>query len=76
MPRWEAWGGSPFAEGATGNIATEDLVYMLDDMEVATGIDLTALLSAARLAQEIVGTELPGKVLKAGPRLPAAVARQ
>jgi hydroxymethylglutaryl-CoA lyase len=69
-------GGSPFAEGATGNIATEDLVYMLDDMEVATGIDLTALLSAARLAQEIVGAELPGKVLKAGPRLPAAAARQ
>jgi hydroxymethylglutaryl-CoA lyase len=69
-------GGSPFAAGATGNIATEDLVYMLDDMGLVTGIDLTVLLSAARLAQDIVGAELPGKVLKAGPRLPAPAARQ
>jgi hydroxymethylglutaryl-CoA lyase len=64
-------GGSPFAQGATGNIATEDLVYMLEDMKIVTGIDLSALLGAARIAQEIVGSELPGKVLKAGPRLPA-----
>jgi hydroxymethylglutaryl-CoA lyase len=65
-------GGSPFAEGATGNIATEDLVHMLEDMDIATGIDLDALLEAAQLAQQIVGTELPSKVLKAGPRLRAA----
>jgi hydroxymethylglutaryl-CoA lyase len=67
-------GGSPFARGATGNIATEDLVHMLEDMGVATGVDLEALIGAARLAQEIVGAELPGKVLKAGPRLPASTA--
>lgn len=61
-------GGSPFAEGSTGNIATEDLVHMLEDMGVATGIDLDALLDAARIAQGFVGGELPSKVLKAGPR--------
>jgi hydroxymethylglutaryl-CoA lyase len=61
-------GGSPFASGATGNIATEDLVHMLHDMEVDTGVDLDALLASARLAQEIVGAQLPGKLLKAGPR--------
>jgi hydroxymethylglutaryl-CoA lyase len=64
-------GGSPFAQGATGNIATEDLVHMLEDMGVATRIDLDSLLHAAGIAQEIVGTELPSKVLKAGPRLRA-----
>ena len=62
-------GGSPFAAGATGNIVTEDVVHMLEDMEIATGIDLEALLGAARIAQEIVGTDLPSKLLRAGPRL-------
>ena len=61
-------GGSPYAEGATGNIATEDLVHMLIDMEIDTGVDLDALLEAARFAQRIVGAELPSKLLKAGPR--------
>jgi hydroxymethylglutaryl-CoA lyase len=61
-------GGSPFATGATGNIATEDLVHMLEDMEVSTGVDLDRLLDAARLAQSLVDGQLPGKVLKAGPR--------
>jgi hydroxymethylglutaryl-CoA lyase len=61
-------GGSPFAVGATGNIATEDLVHMLADMGIVTGIDLAALLEAAHLAQELISGELPGKVLKAGPR--------
>ena len=61
-------GGSPFAEGATGNIATEDLVHMLLDMEIDTGVDLSALLEAGRVAQEIIAGELPGKVLRAGPR--------
>jgi hydroxymethylglutaryl-CoA lyase len=61
-------GGSPFATGATGNIATEDLVHMLIDMEIGTGIDLNRLLEAARRAQELVGNELPSKLLKAGPR--------
>ena len=61
-------GGSPFASGATGNIATEDMVHMLEDMGIATGIDLDELLAAARLAQGFVGGELPSKVLRNGPR--------
>jgi hydroxymethylglutaryl-CoA lyase len=61
-------GGSPFAEGATGNIATEDLVHMLLDMEIDTGVDMDALLEAGRVAQEVIAGELPGKVLRSGPR--------
>ena len=61
-------GGSPFASGATGNIATEDLVHMLTDMGIETGIDLESLLDAARVAQGFVGGELPSKVLRNGPR--------
>ena len=61
-------GGSPFAHGATGNIATEDLVHMVEDMGIATGVDLDKLLEAARVAQSFVTGELPSKVLKAGPR--------
>ena len=61
-------GGSPFASGATGNIATEDLVHMLADMGIETGIELDPLLEAARIAQGFVGGELPGKVLRNGPR--------
>lgn len=61
-------GGSPFAEGATGNLVTEDLVHMLEDMGIRTGVDLGHLLEAARLAQSLVGAELPSKILKAGPR--------
>jgi len=63
-------GGCPYAPGATGNVATEEVVHMLHDMGYDTGIDLRELLEAARLAQEIVGRELPSGVLKAGPRLP------
>ena len=61
-------GGSPYAEGATGNIATEDLVHMLDDMEVSTGVDLIKLIAAARVAQSFIQGELPSKMLRAGPR--------
>jgi hydroxymethylglutaryl-CoA lyase len=61
-------GGCPYAPGASGNAVTEDLVHMLHDMGVETGIDLDALLDCARLAQEIVGRELPGALLHAGPR--------
>jgi hydroxymethylglutaryl-CoA lyase len=61
-------GGSPYAEGATGNVATEDLVHMLMDMDYETGIDLPKLLDAARLAQSLVRGELPGKLMRAGPR--------
>jgi hydroxymethylglutaryl-CoA lyase len=61
-------GGCPYAPGASGNAVTEDLVHMLADMEIETGIDLDALLACAQLAQEIVGRELPSALLHAGPR--------
>jgi hydroxymethylglutaryl-CoA lyase len=61
-------GGCPYAPGATGNVATEEVVHMLADMGIRTGIDLDALLEVAALAQEIVGRELPSGVLRAGPR--------
>ncbi len=61
-------GGSPFASGSTGNVATEDVVHMLTDMDIDTGVDLDKLLEAGRVAQSLIEGELPGKVLKAGPR--------
>ena len=61
-------GGSPFAQGATGNIATEDLVHMLEDMNVETGVDLARLIEAGGVAQSFIQGELPSKVLRAGPR--------
>lgn len=61
-------GGSPFASGSTGNVATEDVVHMLSDMEIDTGIDMDRLLEAGRVAQSFIEGELPSKVLKAGPR--------
>lgn len=61
-------GGSPYATGASGNIVTEDLVHMLADMGIETGIDLGKLLEASRLAQGFIEGELPSRLLKAGPR--------
>jgi hydroxymethylglutaryl-CoA lyase len=61
-------GGCPYAPGASGNVATEEVVHMLHDMGVDTGIDLERLIEAARLAERIVGRELPSGVLRAGPR--------
>lgn len=61
-------GGCPYAPGAAGNVATEDLVYMLHGMGVGTGIDLELLVEAARAAESIVGRKLPGKVHQAGIR--------
>ena len=52
-------GGCPYAPGATGNIATEELVHMVEDMGVATGVDLEAMIDAAAEAERIVGRELP-----------------
>jgi hydroxymethylglutaryl-CoA lyase len=60
-------GGCPVPRGATGNIATEDLVSMLHEMGYTTGIDLDALLDAAREAQRVLGRPLSGHVLTAGP---------
>ncbi|QSB14857.1 hydroxymethylglutaryl-CoA lyase [Natronosporangium hydrolyticum] len=61
-------GGCPYAPGASGNVATEEVVHMLHDLGIDTGVDLEALLAAAALAEEIVGRELPSGVLRAGPR--------
>jgi hydroxymethylglutaryl-CoA lyase len=61
-------GGSPFAPGANGNVATEDVVHMLEDMGIGTGVDLDRLLDAARLVEELVGHEVAGRVSKSGPR--------
>ncbi|MEF2553736.1 hydroxymethylglutaryl-CoA lyase [Aurantimonas sp. A2-1-M11] len=62
-------GGCPFAAGASGNICTEDLVYLLQESGYETGIDLDRLIAVARLTQTSIGRELPGQVMKAGPRL-------
>jgi len=59
-------GGSPLTPGATGNISTEDLVSMLDEMGIATGIDLARLIEASRAAQELLGRPLGAHVLRAG----------
>jgi len=61
-------GGCPYAPGATGNIATEELVHMVEDMGVATGVDLEAMIDAAAEAERIIGRTLPSQVLRAGPR--------
>ena len=58
-------GGCPYAPGAAGNLATEDLVSMLQDMGVETGIDLDKLIEAGALAQKLIGRKLPGRRLQA-----------
>jgi hydroxymethylglutaryl-CoA lyase len=62
-------GGCPFAPKATGNICTEDLVYMLDECGVKSGVDLNRLIEVSRSAERIIGRQLPGQLMKAGPRL-------
>jgi hydroxymethylglutaryl-CoA lyase len=61
-------GGSPFARGANGNMATEDLVHMLTDMGIETGVDLDAMLTASSLVEDLVGHPVASQVSKAGPR--------
>ncbi len=61
-------GGCPYAPGATGNIATEELIHMVEDMGVSTGIDLEAMIEAAADAERVIGRTLPSQVLRAGPR--------
>ena len=61
-------GGCPYAPGASGNVATEELVHMVQDMGVDTGVDLDALIDVAARAEAIVGRRLPSQVLRAGPR--------
>jgi hydroxymethylglutaryl-CoA lyase len=62
-------GGCPFAPGASGNIATEDLVYLLRDSGIHVDVDLEAAIAAAGVAQLVVGHELPSSLLRAGDRL-------
>jgi hydroxymethylglutaryl-CoA lyase len=61
-------GGCPFAghQGAAGNVCTEDLVFLCDELGITTGIDLDALIECARLAEDVVGHPLPGSVMTGG----------
>ena len=61
-------GGCPFAgnAGAAGNVCTEDLVFMCDEIGIETGIDLEALIACGRLAEDVVGHPLPGSVMRGG----------
>src|SRR5882757_5597600 len=61
-------GGCPFAghRGAAGNICTEDLVFMCEEMGIETGIDLEALIDCAKLAEDIVAHPLPGSIMRGG----------
>jgi hydroxymethylglutaryl-CoA lyase len=61
-------GGCPFAghAGAAGNVCTEDLVFMCDEMGIKTGVNLEALIECARLAEDVVGHSLAGSVMKGG----------
>ena len=61
-------GGSPFAPGAAGNLATEEFVAVLDDVGVVTGIDVDAVIDAAGIAAELVGHDVPSTVAAVGPR--------
>jgi isopropylmalate/homocitrate/citramalate synthase len=60
-------GGCPFAPRATGNVATEDVLYLLDREGVATGVDLDELVGVAHWLSELLGRSLPGRVYRAGP---------
>jgi hydroxymethylglutaryl-CoA lyase len=62
-------GGCPFAPGATGNIATEDLVYLLGDSGFDVDVDLHAAIAAADMAKSLVGHDLPSALLRAGDRM-------
>lgn len=62
-------GGCPFAPKATGNICTEDLIYLLDEMGIESGIDVRKLAAIACHVERTVGHELPGQLMKAGLRL-------
>jgi hydroxymethylglutaryl-CoA lyase len=69
-------GGCPFAPGASGNIATEELVYMLDDAGISTGVDMAAVLQAAGVATELVGHPLESNLFRAGGRNRPRAAQQ
>ena len=66
-------GGCPFAPAATGNIPTEDLVYMLERSGYATGVDLDAAIETGKWLQQQLGRPVPGMLVKAGRFPPAAM---
>ena len=68
-------GGCPNVPQAAGNLPTEDVVYMLEDMGIRTGVDLVKIIEAAHRLEEILGRTLPGQVMKSGPRDPESAAR-
>ncbi|GHC24098.1 hydroxymethylglutaryl-CoA lyase [Kushneria pakistanensis] len=59
-------GGCPFAPGASGNVCTEDMVHMFEEMGIDTGVDLDALLAVSATLSDLVGHEVPGQVVRAG----------
>ncbi|WP_378941664.1 hydroxymethylglutaryl-CoA lyase [Mesorhizobium sp. ANAO-SY3R2] len=61
-------GGCPFAAGATGNICTEDLVYLMAELGIETGIDFDGVVAVAKEMERAVGRELPGQLIRSGPR--------
>ena len=65
-------GGCPFAPGASGNIATEDLVYLLRDSGIHVDVDLRAAINAAEVAKTAVGHDLPSALMRAGDRIQSA----
>ena len=67
-------GGCPYAPGASGNLATEDLLYMLHGMRLETGVDLDALAATSRWLAAVIGRSLPARYLSAGPPLPVTEA--
>jgi hydroxymethylglutaryl-CoA lyase len=67
-------GGCPYVPQAAGNLATEDVVYMLGQLGVETGIDLLTAIRAALVLERILGYQLPGQVMKSGPRDPKSAA--
>jgi hydroxymethylglutaryl-CoA lyase len=69
-------GGCPYVPHAAGNLPTEDVVFMLEDMGIRTGIDLTAIIRAAKLLEMRLGFTLPGQVMKSGPRISKAASRK
>ena len=68
-------GGCPYVPQAAGNLPTEDVVFMLEDMGIHTGIDLEAVIKASHLLEKTLGYTLPGQVMKSGPRDPELAAR-
>ncbi len=68
-------GGCPNVPDAAGNLPTADVVFMLEDMGIDTGIDLDAVIQAALMLEKVLGKKLPGQVMKSGPREPERAAK-